>query len=93
MLSFGLYRVEGDSMLPTYKPGDLLLGRKWFIDPKVGDIVVARIEDRPVIKRIARVNDDQIVLLGDNPSASTDSRAFGPISRDAIIAAIRSSKT
>ena len=93
MLSFGLYRVEGDSMLPTYKPGDLLLGRKWFIDPKVGDIVVARIEDRPVIKRIARVNDDQIVLLGDNPSASTDSRAFGPISRDAIIAAIRSSRT
>jgi nickel-type superoxide dismutase maturation protease len=75
-------RVEGDSMLPTLKNGDIVV-----VDPRatvcVGNIVAA---DHPykrsvkLIKRVHAINSDgRYVLTGDNPEASTDSRSFGSI--------------
>ena len=75
----GLYRVAGKSMQPTYQPGDVLLGWRWF-RPQVGQIVVARYDGRPLIKRIARIERDYIHVVGDNSGRSTDSRHFGPLS-------------
>lgn len=40
--------------------------------------------DRLVIKRVASCSSSAITVLGDNPAASTDSRTFGPVSRDAL---------
>jgi nickel-type superoxide dismutase maturation protease len=82
----GLYRVVGDSMRPTYKPGDTLLGLRWFT-PKPGQIVVAQ-TGIPLIKRIIRFDGNQIWIEGDNRSASTDSRHFGPIAPDKLEAKI-----
>lgn len=59
---------------------------------RVGDLVLARRPDRPdveMIKRVAAVDGDRLVLLGDNPAQSTDSRLFGPVDRSAVIAVIR----
>jgi phage repressor protein C with HTH and peptisase S24 domain len=82
----GIYRVEGESMLPTYRPGDTLLGWRWF-KPKRGDIVVAH-TDRPLIKRVTHVNIEGVFLEGDNPRRSTDSRTFGLVRRDQVEARI-----
>ncbi len=84
---FGLYRVSGESMLPTYKPGDLLLGRRWG-KPAVGDVVVVKL-DRPLIKRLERFQPDgRLWLLGDNAAGSTDSRQFGAVDAHAVKAVI-----
>jgi nickel-type superoxide dismutase maturation protease len=60
---------------------------------RVGDVVVARRPDRPeleIIKRISRIDaGGAIVLVGDNPAASTDSRQFGPVTRAHILARVR----
>ena len=34
---------------------------------------------RTVVKRVASVSGDGVVVVGDNPSQSTDSRAFGSV--------------
>ena len=86
-LPFKLYRVSGESMLPTYQPDDLLLGCRWGL-PHEGDVVVARL-DKPLIKRLHCVQSDgRLWLLGDNAVSSTDSRQFGAVSADAVQAVI-----
>ena len=71
-------------MIPNLQPGDELLvdSRAYrHYSPQVGDVVVARRPDRTnvtIIKRVASVEQDgRLVLLGDNPTSSTDSRSFG----------------
>ncbi len=85
-------RVRGRSMLPLLPPGDIV-----FLDPTAyqecqpepGDIVVAHRPDQPetvIIKRVVGFTEnDHIILMGDNPSESTDSRKFGPISTSLIL--------
>jgi nickel-type superoxide dismutase maturation protease len=59
----------------------------------VGQVVVARHPDRPALEIIKRIRaiDGQgaIFLVGDNPSASTDSRQFGAVRREDIVAQVR----
>lgn len=63
-------------MLPTYRPGDIVLAWRWF-KPRAGLVVVAEGPDCPLIKRIKRVSAEGCWLEGDNPVASTDSRTYG----------------
>ena len=60
---------------------------------RVGDVVVARRPDRPeleIIKRIQAIDrSGAIFLVGDNPSSSTDSRQFGAVPREQIVARVR----
>lgn len=74
----GIYRVAGDSMLPHYRPGQTLLGWRWF-RPRPGQAVIARQGGRPLLKRVAKLSPNQVWLLGDNVARSTDSRHFGPL--------------
>jgi hypothetical protein len=74
-------------MLPSLEPGQVLLGIGWF-RPRVGNIVVASRPDRPLIKRITKIEGRLIWIEGDNRSFSTDSRHFGPIDRTALKARI-----
>lgn len=83
----GLYRVTGESMQPTYSPGDTLLGWRWF-KPRPGQVVVAYHEGRPLIKRVKRAANNHVWLEGDNAAASTDSRQFGAVSIAQIEAVI-----
>jgi len=86
--------VAGDSMAPTLLDGDrlLALARPWGIParPAVGDIVAVtdpRRPDRVLVKRVASVEwpDGTIVVLGDSPDASTDSRHFGAVPIGTVI--------
>jgi nickel-type superoxide dismutase maturation protease len=76
--------VDGGSMRPALEPGDRLLVLPWR-RPRPGDVVAAsdpRLPARTIVKRVAEVRPDgSLVLLGDAPDASTDSRTFGPVPR------------
>jgi hypothetical protein len=61
--------VSGLSMAPELQPGDRLV--IWKPDP--------RDPERMVLKRAGTVGPDGVLLLGDNPSQSTDSRHFGRV--------------
>lgn len=79
--------VEGDSMLPTYVPGDRLLVLRIGRRPRIGDVVVVvdprtygGAAEREIVKRVTDVFADwSLEVTGDNLAASTDSRVFGPV--------------
>jgi nickel-type superoxide dismutase maturation protease len=84
--------VNGNSMLPGLFPGDRVLvipARR--IRP--GDVVALRPPEtldsanRLLIKRVAAVGEPKgtVTVMGDNRSASTDSRDFGPVPRRAVM--------
>jgi phage repressor protein C with HTH and peptisase S24 domain len=87
-LPVGLYRVEGDSMLPAYMAGDLLLGWRLVRRPGMHQVVVIRHEGRTLIKRLVTQDDKGIWVVGDNPLRSTDSRHFGALPHAALEAVI-----
>jgi mitochondrial inner membrane protease subunit 1 len=83
-------------MAPTVLPGELLVA----VSPRElrrGDVVLVEHPDRPgyeMVKRLTGLPEDVVEgrrlgpgecwILGDAPDASTDSRAFGPVHREAI---------
>jgi nickel-type superoxide dismutase maturation protease len=81
-------------MAPRLPSGALVVARPidGMTPLRVGDVVVARRPDRPeleIIKRIQAIGvDGTVFLVGDNPASSTDSRQFGPVTREQIVARV-----
>lgn len=74
-------------MTPVFKENDTVLVNRlsYFLSkPKVGDVVVLK-REKFIIKRIARIKDNKVFIVGDNKSESTDSRSFGWVSKKAIL--------
>ena len=92
--------IEGGSMAPTLAPGDrALVATPSRFDR--GDVVVVEHPGRPgyeMVKRLTGVPgdtvgtrvlaDDENWVEGDFEPASTDSRQFGPVRRDALKAKV-----
>ncbi len=77
-------RVVGNSMHPTLREGQIVAAHM-MRNFKVGQVVIAFIDTREVVKRIAKIeNNGRIYLQGDNESESTDSREYGYISDSKI---------
>jgi nickel-type superoxide dismutase maturation protease len=76
------FHVEGDSMLPALKDGDLVLINP-SADLSVGDIVLAQHPFKQSVKIIKRISEimanEKYFLSGDNRAESTDSRSFGAV--------------
>ena len=95
---FPIIVVDGNSMLPTYHNGDILIGCRislpFFKSPlKLREIYVylppyAKGKDKHyVIKRLTHINNDgRLFFEGDNPSDSYDSRMYGYVNKDCVIA-------
>ncbi len=71
-------------MLPALHEGDWLIARNVSgakVDLAPGAIVVARDprDGRAIIKRVEWCDAGYVSILGDNSSASRDSRHFGPL--------------
>ena len=70
-------------MMPTLTDGDVVLVRRTR-RVKVGNVILAKHpyqQSVKVLKRISEINEQgRLVLTGDNPEESTDSRTFGSIS-------------
>jgi nickel-type superoxide dismutase maturation protease len=81
--TFRRVRVSGDSMRPSFQPGDrLLIGPRLRIRPgAVVAIADPRVPDRLLVKRVHALEGESIDVRGDNEGASTDSRQLGPIPR------------
>ena len=81
-------------MAPRLPAGALVVARPLDrLKPlRVGEVVVARRPGRPgleIIKRIQAIDGSgAIFLVGDNPSSSTDSRQFGAVPREQIVARV-----
>ena len=72
-------------MIPNLKPGDeVLINPRAYRQqlPQIGDIVLARRPDREVVTMIKRVSavqqDGRLLLVGDNPAASTGQPRLWP---------------
>jgi phage repressor protein C with HTH and peptisase S24 domain len=63
-------------MMPTLRHNQVVLVSQ-VRNFKQGDVVVAFMDGREVIKRITRYQDGQAFLEGDNKEESTDSRTHG----------------
>ena len=76
------FRVEGSSMSPTLNDGDIVL-----IDVHAeiadGDILLADHPYKQSVKMLKRLTgfseNGEMILTGDNPDESTDSRTFGSV--------------
>jgi signal peptidase I len=97
----GRVEVVGVSMAPTLLDGDRLVvvpvGRLRLGDLVV--LPDPRTRSRPLVKRLAAVPNgrvvvgdvvleagmDEVIVLGDNPAASTDSRTIGPVAVSSIV--------
>jgi signal peptidase I len=95
--------VEGPSMRPTFIEGDRLLVRR-RTKVKPGDVVVVQhsmVREERMIKRVAAVPgendptgsgglvpDGKLVLLGDNPAASFDSRQAGMLDASKVLGVV-----
>lgn len=74
-------------MMPTIEPGRLLVVTR-NSKIKKGNIVIAKVGEREIVKRVSDVKSSKVYILGDNPIGSTDSRDFGWLSEDQIIGKI-----
>jgi nickel-type superoxide dismutase maturation protease len=81
-------RVVGNSMLPKFVPGQVIIGVRRWRRPKPGQVVIIEHDGKEKVKRIDKVDRDEVYVLGDHPQASTDSRHFGWIRLASVTAVI-----
>jgi signal peptidase I len=95
--------VEGDSMRPALRPGDVVVATSARGPVSRGALVVVERPDRPgfdLLKRVTAVPGDvapngealrpgEYWVEGDDRLRSTDSRHFGPVARAAIRGVVR----
>jgi len=81
-------KVTGDSMSPALPNGALVWGWKWFNTLKTGNIIIFKHNDKEKIKRLEKIEDSKLHVVGDNRAKSTDSRNFGLIETDSVVAKV-----
>ncbi|BDM72305.1 S26 family signal peptidase [Streptomyces nigrescens] len=86
--AFGLAEVYNPSMVPTLHPGDQLVVQ-YGAAVRPGDVVVLRHpfrQDLLIVKRAVRRQDGGWWVQGDNPFVENDSREFGVVPDELVIA-------
>lgn len=84
-----LRRVVGKSMAPKLRPGQLIVATTLIRKLKPGQVVILEKNDKQLIKRIERIEADKLFVIGDNPEASTDSRHFGWLDVQQVVARVK----
>jgi nickel-type superoxide dismutase maturation protease len=90
LIPWGVAVVGGASMVPAYRDGDRLLVR-YGARVRPGDAVLARdprLPGRILVKRAVRREDGGWWLLADNPFAPGDSRQFGAVPDELVLARV-----
>jgi len=81
-------RVVGGSMSPKLSAGQLLLATPLFRHLNPGQVVIIEHQGKQKVKRIERIIDDKVFVIGDNLKASTDSRHFGWLESHQVVALV-----
>lgn len=81
-------RVVGRSMVPTLRPGQIVIASKLIPRLRTGCVVIIQHNGLEKIKRVVKVRDDQFFVQGDNFVDSTDSRHFGWLPKNYAIARV-----
>jgi signal peptidase I len=88
IFGFELMKVSGNSMLPTFAPGDRILVKYRSSDLQpihTGEVVLIEREGELMLKRIVRyeigghTGQGMVTVEGDNKEESIDSRHWGAI--------------
>lgn len=102
LFNFKVSWVSGNSMAPTLRNNSWIIVDKYLFklfDIKKGDILIVKIKDEEMIKRLEglpgqeiyineeniKLESNEIYVLGDNPEESIDSRNYGPIKTEKIV--------
>jgi type IV secretory pathway protease TraF len=83
-----LRHIVGKSMLPSFKDGGILVANRWFMGLKPRDVVVIRHDGLEKVKRVHKVREGELYVLGDNSEQSTDSRDFGWLPLEVVAAKV-----
>jgi phage repressor protein C with HTH and peptisase S24 domain len=75
-------------MLPTLRPDKIVVATSWFKVVKPGQVVVFRHGKIEKIKRVKDIRNSRIFLIGDNLRYSDDSRVFGWLPLENVIAKV-----
>jgi len=85
---FFVYQISGNSMAPAFLNGEKVLVFVWayiMFKPRINDVVICKFHKNKLIKRIQRIDQNEIFVIGDNKKESTDSRSFGYLSTKNIL--------
>ncbi|MCF3962692.1 nickel-type superoxide dismutase maturation protease [Streptomyces fuscigenes] len=86
----GIAEVTGPSMYPTLRHGDQLLVQ-YRAPVRAGDVAVLQHplqQDLLIVKRLVERRDGGWWVLGDNPAAEGDSRLFGTVPDELLLARV-----
>ena len=75
-------------MVPVLPPDTIVLGVRWLDNLKPGHVIIFERENRETIKRIERIDDGRLFVLGDHAETSTDSRHYGMIDIETVMARV-----
>lgn len=83
-MAFGLAIIRGNSMIPTYAPGEVVLVH-YGHEVSQNDVVLVDFHKRTDIKRIKTIKENMVFVMGDNDAVSIDSRHYGSVPMERIL--------
>jgi type IV secretory pathway protease TraF len=72
-------------MWPALPPGKIIIATRYFKEIKPNDRVIISHDKLEKIKRVSKMREGRIFVIGDNADSSTDSRHFGWLPPSAVI--------
>jgi signal peptidase I len=81
-------KVVSSSMAPKLRPGQMIFATTLFRKLHPGQVVIVERNHKELIKRIERIENDKIFVIGDNLRNSIDSRQFGWLDSSDVVARV-----
>jgi len=72
-------------MSPTLRPAQYIVATRWYWHLAPENIIIIKHNGLEKIKRIEKITDQHVFVVGDNIRQSVDSRSFGWLPLSSII--------